>query len=183
MFADSTFSIGSSIATVVGAIVVSTQLILLKRQESEENFSKFNERYDRVIAGIPLEILIDGKSLNEVVSGSLSEFEMRLSIERAIFDYFQLCEEQVNLFVSKRGFRKIYMSEIDIKDAQKSWMRLGSSWASGFSEWSAGMKCNLAIPALRSAYEEFRDRAKDSGVSIPFSTFNEHFVSSVVKER
>jgi hypothetical protein len=177
MNVDSAFSIGSSIATMIGVVVVSTQLILLKRQESQENFSKFNERYDNVIAGIPLEILLDGKSLAEVVAGSQNELESKKIIERAIFDYFQLCEEQVNLFIGKRGFRKTRMSEIKNDGMIVPKLRLGNSWTNEFLEWSSGMKSNLEVPALSSAYLELRERARRSGMSIPFSTFDEHFVS------
>jgi hypothetical protein len=176
MNVDSAFSIGSSIATMIGVVVVSTQLILLKRQESQENFSKFNERYETVIARIPLQILIDGKSIAEVVAGSKNEFESKSIIERAIFDYFQLCEEQVNLFVSKRGFRKTRMSEINFEGMIISKLKLGNSWTNEFLEWSSGMKSNLEIPALSFAYSELRDRALRSGMPIPFSTFDEHFV-------
>ena len=45
MVAENFVSVGSGVATIAAAVLVSYQIILLKRQEMQEYFSDFNARY------------------------------------------------------------------------------------------------------------------------------------------
>jgi len=176
MIAENFVSVGSGVATIVAAAVVSYQIILLKRQETQEYFSEFNARYDQIITRVPLSVLIDGVSLEDAVLGSHNETELKLSIERAVFDYFQLCEEQVNLFRSRRGTGSKLMSDIAVENSFSEGLRDSNSWKKVFKEWAGGMENNLAIPAVNALYWSFRKRADNAGLPVPFDNFHQHFV-------
>jgi hypothetical protein len=176
MIAENFVSVGSGVATIVAAAVVSYQIILLKRQETQEYFSEFNARYDQIITRVPLSVLIDGVSLEDAVLGSHNETELKLSIERAVFDYFQLCEEQVNLFLSRRGTDNKLMSDISLKSSFSSGFRDSNSWKKVFKEWAGGMENNLTIPAVNALYWSFRERAESAELPVPFKNFHQHFM-------
>ena len=46
MVAENFVAVGSGVATIAAAVLVSYQIILLKRQEMQEYFSDFNARYE-----------------------------------------------------------------------------------------------------------------------------------------
>ena len=121
-------------------------------------------------------MLIDGVSLEDAVLGSHNETELKLSIERAVFDYFQLCEEQVNLFLSKYRTSGKLMSDVSVEKSFGAGLRDSNSWKKVFEEWAGGMESNLKIPAIKSLYGSFRERAKDAGLPIPFESFHQHFM-------
>ena len=179
MVAENFVAIGSGVATIAAAILVSYQIILLKRQETQEYFSDFNARYDQIITRVPLCVLIDGASLEDAVAGSHNETELKLSIEHAVFDYFQLCEEQVNLFLSRRGTDSKLMSDISLKSSFSSGFRDSNSWNRVFAEWAEGMKSNMKIPAVNSLYWSFRERAESAKLSVPFENFHQHFMEKI----
>ena len=176
MVAENFVAVGSGVATIAAAVLVSYQIILLKRQEMQEYFSDFNARYDQIITRVPLCVLIDGVSIEDAVLGSHNETELKLSIERAVFDYFQLCEEQVNLFLSKYRTSGKLMSDVSVEKSFGAGFRDSNSWKKVFEEWAGGMESNLKIPAIKSLYGSFRERAKDAGLPIPFESFHRHFV-------
>ena len=176
MVAENFVAVGSGVATIAAAVLVSYQIILLKRQEMQEYFSDFNARYDQIMTRVPLSVLIDGASLEDAVFGSHNETESRLSIERAVFDYFQLCEEQVNLFLSRRRRGSKLMSDVSVEKSFGAGFRDSNSWKKVFKEWAGGMENNLKIPAIKSLYGSFRERAKDAGLPIPFESFHQHFM-------
>jgi hypothetical protein len=176
MVAENFVAVGSGVATIAAAVLVSYQIILLKRQEMQEYFSDFNARYDQIITRVPLCVLIDGVSIEDAVAGSHNETELKLSIERAVFDYFQLCEEQVNLFLSRRGTDSKLMSDISLKSSFSSGFRDSNSWNRVFAEWAEGMKSNMKIPAVNSLYWSFRERAESAKLSVPFENFHQHFM-------
>jgi hypothetical protein len=176
MVAENFVAIGSGIATIAAAVLVSYQIILLKRQETQEYFSDFNARYDQIITRVPLCVLIDGASLEAAAVGSHNETELKLGIERAVFDYFQLCEEQVNLFLSRRGTDSKLMSDISLNSSFSSGFRDSKYWNRVFAEWAEGMKSNMKIPAVNSLYWSFRERAESAKLSVPFENFHQHFM-------
>ena len=71
MVAENFVVVGSGVATIAAAILVSYQIILLKRQETQEYFSDFNARYDQIITRVPLRVLIDGASLEDAVASTI----------------------------------------------------------------------------------------------------------------
>jgi hypothetical protein len=176
MVAENFVAVGSGVATIAAAVLVSYQIILLKRQETQEYFSDFNARYDQIITRVPLRVLIDGASLEDAILESHNKTELKLSIERAVFDYFQLCEEQVTLFLSKRGTDTKLMSDISLKTSFNGGFRDSNSWKKAFKEWASGMENNLKIPAVNALYWSFRERAESAELPVPFKNFHQHFV-------
>lgn len=94
MVAENFVAVGSGVATIAAAVLVSYQIILLKRQEMQEYFSDFNARYDQIITRVPLCVLIDGVSLEDAVLGSHNETELKLSIERAVLTIFSCAKNK-----------------------------------------------------------------------------------------
>lgn len=178
-------SIGSGLATMVGALVVAYQLVLLKRQETRDYLLRFNTRYDAIMQRIPLEVLLDAANdaderMNAQLSTSVSK-----EVERAVFDYFQLCEEQVTLFKSRVSSRSrtsgILMSEIE-DDGKRHPFSDRKIWHDCFVEWSVGMKANFNNPVIRSLFQSFQRRlgstetGERGGQSpIIFKDTHEHF--------
>ena len=83
-------------AALLGTWLISRQLSFEKVQKLREYVTSFNDRYDKIIARIPLTVLLDNddKPLKEYGSNALE-------IERAIYDYFALCEEELDLIVER----------------------------------------------------------------------------------
>jgi hypothetical protein len=82
-----------SIATGIGVFLAAYQLRQAKRTLREGFERSFVERYERIIAGIDLEIILQG------ASPDLTNPTMR----RAFFDYFELCEEELYF----RSYRRV----------------------------------------------------------------------------
>lgn len=77
-------------ATLAGAGFVAYQIRQLKRQESREFVASYNARYERIVAGIPLGVML---------GDDMGDLDLEGEIARAFFDYFQLCEEQMSIAV------------------------------------------------------------------------------------
>jgi hypothetical protein len=72
-------------ATALGVLALGAQLVLLRRQTRAEFERRFVERYESIIANIPLKMLIGDRC-----DGAMTDLE-----RRAFYDYFRLCEEEI----------------------------------------------------------------------------------------
>lgn len=116
------------------------------------------------------------QSTEDALHGSHNKTQLKLRIERAVFDYFQLFKEQVNLFITMHKNRDDLMSNLPHVVTLRAQFGDSNSRNSIFNEWADGMKGHPKIPAIKSLYGSFRERAKDAGLPIPFESFHQHFV-------
>jgi hypothetical protein len=119
-------------AALLGTWLISRQLSFEKVQKLREYVTSFNDRYDKIVARNPLTVLLDNddKPLNEYGSNALE-------IERAIYDYFALSEEELDL-ISERSKRRGF------------WRERGQAakvWQTAQNDWVVGMRatCNLVL--------------------------------------
>lgn len=162
-------SSGAELGTIVAAAIVAYQLLLLKRQQTDEFLSSFNKRYDDIIKNVPLHILLDGHAL----SGESIKEDSALNdekIRRAIFDYMQLCEEQLTLLWNRRIVNLDRLKEIrapsldsDVKHHSRLrnsglWLSNREQWESAADEWIQGMRQNFSNPIFRECFKDLRKR-------------------------
>jgi hypothetical protein len=165
-------AVGSGLATIAAAAVVSFQLVLLKRQQTDEFLSSFNKRYDDIISGVPLSILIDRHSSRIAVDDR---------IERAIFDYAQLCEEQLTLLVNRNIVDLAKNGAVPISvDSKKGligktpsktglWLSNREQWQQASIEWIDGIKRNFSSEVMKSCFYDLQSRSsKPEGKAFAF---------------
>jgi hypothetical protein len=75
----------ASVATTLAIAAVVWQLVLTRRQMTASFERTFVERYERIIASVPLEML----------TGESVDIARNEKVLRAFFDYFELCEEEL----------------------------------------------------------------------------------------
>lgn len=75
----------ANIAAAVGVVVVVFQLALARREMRATFERSFVDKYDRVIVGVPLSMLL----------GDNLKIDSDETAMRAFFDYFELCEEEL----------------------------------------------------------------------------------------
>jgi hypothetical protein len=138
-------------AALLGTWLISRQLSFEKVQKLREYITSFNDRYDKIVARIPLTVLLDNddKPLNEYGSNALE-------IERAIYDYFALCEEELDLIVERskrRGF----------------WRERGQAakvWQTAQDDWVGGMRANCNLVLINECKNDFETRYENGSKGI-----------------
>lgn len=113
----------ASVGTGVGAAFAAYQLLLLRREATASFEQTFTARYESIVAQVPLELLLGESTTRNPQS------------ERAFYDYFELCEEQ--LYYRAKG-------------------RISAStWA----DWCEGIALHLRRPAFVAAWLDLSNRA------------------------
>ena len=130
-------------AALLGTWLISRQLSFEKVQKLREYVTSFNDRYDKIIARIPLTVLLDNddKPLKEYGSNALE-------IERAIYDYFALCEEELYLIVersNRKGFRGEGRQALKV-------------WETAKDDWVGGMRANCNLVLFIECKDDFETR-------------------------
>jgi len=133
----------ASLASVVGVLILGAQLMSARNQQLMKFFSEYNDRYDQIVNKIPLSILLDNKPK------SLDDLMTTEDIERFIYDYLALCEEELDLLDdrAKPLFPKVW-----------PWRSTEKLWAETEREWKMGMSDNCRLDILREYLENFYDR-------------------------
>jgi hypothetical protein len=123
-------TIGTVGAALLGTWLISRQLSFEKVQKLREYVTSFNDRYDKIVARIPLTVLLDNddKPLKEYGSSALE-------IERAIYDYFALSEEELDL-ISERSKQRGFWGERG---------QAAKVWKTAKDDWVAGMRSNCEL--------------------------------------
>src|SRR4051812_40117243 len=106
----------SGVAAGGGLVFVAWQVYLARRQLTSSFEASFVDRYERIVANVPLEWLL-GEALTPPSD----------QVERAMYDYFELCEEELYYRKSGRVSR--------------------STWR----DWWEGMRLHLRRPAFHDA--------------------------------
>jgi len=140
---------GSIGAALIGTWFISRQLSFEKIQKLLEFITSFNDRYDKIIAKIPLTVLLDNDDKELKDYGSEDK-----EIERAIYDYFALCEEELGLVVD-RSERLGFWGE-------------GSAaaevWDDAILNWKCGILGNSKLALFSACLSTFEKQyAKGSG--------------------
>ena len=139
----STISAFASAASVLSVLLLGTQLKTARNQQLMKFFSEYNDRYDQIVNKIPLSILLDNKQKN------LDELTGDEDLERFIYDYLALCEEELDLLDdrAKPLFPKVW-----------PWRSAETLWAETEREWKMGMIDNCRLDILREYLENFYGR-------------------------
>lgn len=111
----------AGICTAVGVGIAAFQIRRGRQQQTTAFEQQLTARYQTIQARIPLRLLIDGGSY-----GSEDD-----AIRRAMYDYFELCEEQA--YYHARG-----------RVSDDTWTE----------EWLPGIEANVARAAFRQAWLE-----------------------------
>lgn len=115
----------ASVATAVGSLAITGQLVLARRQLRAGFERTFVDRYEGIIARVPLPVI-----LGEVTT-THSE-----TTQRAFYDYFELCEEE--LYFRKTG-----------RVSKDTW-----------ADWWEGMALHFERPAFGEAWRELNVKAR-----------------------
>jgi len=136
-------TIGTVGAALLGTWLISRQLSFEKVQKLREYVTSFNDRYDKIVARIPLTVLLDNddKPLKEYGSSALE-------IERAIYDYFALSEEELDL-ISERSKQRGFWGERG---------QAAKVWKTAKDDWVAGMRSNCKLVLFVECKNEFETR-------------------------
>ena len=139
----STISAFASAASVLSVLLLGTQLKTARNQQLMKFFSEYNDRYNQIMDKIPLSILLDNKPK------TLDDLTRAEDIERFIFGYLALCEEELDLLDdrAKPFFPKVW-----------PWRSTEKLWAETEREWKMGMSDNCRIDILREYLENFYGR-------------------------
>jgi hypothetical protein len=89
----------ASLATALGVLLVALQLWPTRREMTAAFERTFVERYERIVAGIPLPVLFGERD-------SPAQREEGL---RPFFDYFELCEEELYYRRARRVSRSTWL--------------------------------------------------------------------------
>lgn len=125
----------ASTATAIGVVVATYQLAQGRRQLREGFERSFVDRFERIIACVDLEILLDG--------GSIDHDDR--SLMRALYDYFQLCEEELYFRAHRRVSR--------------------STW----HDWWYGIRIVLTVPEVAAAFTALKHRAEQRSGTTHFT--------------
>jgi hypothetical protein len=136
-------TIGTVGAALLGTWLISRQLSFEKVQKLREYVTSFNDRYDKIVARIPLTVLLDNddKPLKEYGTEALE-------IERAIFDYFALSEEELDL-ISERSKQRGFWGERG---------QAAKVWKTAKDDWVDGMRSNCKLVLFVECKNDFETR-------------------------
>jgi hypothetical protein len=133
----------AAVASLIGVAVLVWEVYSSRSADLMRFFAEYNDRYDRTMSTIPLSVFLDNwpARLDEIDSN-----DERLKVERAVYEYFALCEEELNLFADgstgrtthRFGHRKI--------------------WESVKEEWESGIAENMKLAIFQSCWSEFDER-------------------------
>ena len=139
----STISAFASAASVLSVLLLGTQLKTARNQQLMKFFSEYNDRYNQIMDKIPLSILLDNKPK------TLDDLTRAEDIERFIFGYLALCEEELDLLDdrAKPLFPKVW-----------PWRSAEKLWAETEREWKMGMSDNCRLDIFRACLLNFHDR-------------------------
>ena len=139
----STISAFASAASVLSVLLLGTQLKTARNQQLMKFFSEYNDRYNQIMDKIPLSILLDNKPK------TLDDLTTTEDIERFIFGYLTLCEEELDLLDdrAKPLFPKVW-----------PWRSAEKLWAETEREWKMGMSDNCRLDIFRACLLNFHDR-------------------------
>lgn len=118
----------ASTATALGLVAIAYQLVLARAQLRTSFEQTFASRYQTITARLPLPLLLGESTDLDPVS------------ERALYDYFELCEEE--LYFRRSG-----------RISSRTWR-----------EWWEGIVLNFHRPGIRAGWNQLKDRAVLSGV-------------------
>ena len=113
----------ASAATAMGVAVAAWQLRIVRLQDKSAFERQFSDRYRTIRERLPLMALIGNED-------GISWDECDDDLKRALFDYFELCEEEVFY----RSVRRV---------SKRTWF-----------EWAEGMQSNLRNPVFRVGWHE-----------------------------
>lgn len=114
----------SSLATAIGVLAASYQLWQGRRQLRAGFERTFVERYEHIVRDIDLEVILDGAPV---------DFD-DADVARALFHYFELCEEELYYRAHRRVSR--------------------ATWR----DWWYGIRSLLTNPAIRDAFDRMNER-------------------------
>lgn len=126
----------AEIATAVAAFIAVVQLWLFMRQRKAEFELKFDARYEDCVRRLSLGALLDESEYDS------SDEDAR----RALYDYFELCEQEVHYRIGRRITRK--------------------TWR----EWRDGIELNFAKPFFREGWDDLGAAAPSQ-----FAEFRKYF--------
>ncbi len=119
-----TIATAANVATAAGVLAAGWQLRLTRRQMKLAFERTFVDRYEGIAARIPLSLLL----------GSVDAVTDSGATERALFDYFELCEEECYYRLTGRVSKE--------------------SWC----DWWEGISLNMRRPGIRSAWESLNEQ-------------------------
>lgn len=157
------------IGTLVSIFFVIAQLRQSVNQEIRELIAEYNMRYLSIAARIPMEILVDNKSLEELSKEPSHDIR---EIRRAIYDYFLLCEEQIRL-ANERTHRGSPRWVRNIRILASMLIRDVKVWEQATIEWEDGMRHNFKMAAIREVFDQVRNTLVSQGDDLPFSALQE----------
>ena len=148
----------ASVATAAGAAFVVLQLQLARRQLKDQFEQKFVERYNQIIANVPLPVI-----LGEEDAGKGTE------LARAFYDYYDLCEEELYYRksgrVSKATWRDWWYGfslHFEHSAFHTAWQQLSAPSAPGQPDVANPLR---QFTLLREAVGKYRDLHYDPHVS------------------
>ena len=164
---DTTGDVGilAIIGTLISVIFVIAQLRQSVNQEIRELIAEYNMRYLSIAARIPMEILVDNKSLEELADDPSHDIR---DIRRAIYDYFLLCEEQIRL-ANERTHRGSPRWARNIRIFSSGLIRDVKVWELAISEWEDGMRDNFKRTAVRQVFDQTSATLQSQDGDVPFS--------------
>jgi hypothetical protein len=141
-----------TLSVLLGAAYLGIQIRAGKRQGEREFVADFNGRYDPIVREIPLSILIDDRCIGD--RGGLPRRELH-HIERAIFNYFQLCEEPLGLApVQKRLREDAFGRRTNVLERWN-----GDVWRNTAVEWAEGIRAHCSLKQFNLSLENLQNRA------------------------
>ena len=141
--ATSIISAIAGLASVFGVLILGSQLMTARNQQLMTYFSQYNDRYDLIVNKIPLSILLDNNPK------TLSDLTMGEDIERFIYDYLALCEEELDLLDDRA---KPLLPRV------WPWRSAEKLWAETAREWKMGMSDNCRLDIFRHCLDNFYGR-------------------------
>jgi hypothetical protein len=133
----------AGLASVFGVLILGGQLMTARNQQLMTYFSQYNDRYDQIVNKIPLSILLDNRPK------TLDDPTATEDIERFIYDYLALCEEELDLLDdrAKPLFPKLW-----------PWRSAEKLWAETEREWKLGMRDNCRLDIFQNCIVDFYGR-------------------------
>jgi hypothetical protein len=154
-------------AAFASVIFVLAQLRQNVNQEIRQMIAEYNMRYLEVAARIPYEILVEDRSIESL------PVEKQAGAKRALYDYFLLCDEQLNL-VNGRTLKGNNLLRrlsrlgtwIQIRDVRV--------WEQAEAEWIAGITDNFEKRAVTDVFTEVNTQLSSRSSKEYFSAIREN---------
>jgi hypothetical protein len=159
-------------AAFASVIFVLAQLRQNVNQEIREMIAEYNMRYLEVAARIPYEILVEDRSIESL------PVEKQAGAKRVLYDYFLLCDEQLNL-VNGRTFKGNNLLRrlsrlgtwIQIRDVRV--------WEQAEAEWIEGITDNFRKQAFGHVFTEVSTQLRSSSPKQYFSAIHDNVLNKM----